>query len=55
MLNWPNTLPLAAHIVVIKDVRVFQNGISQEYSDLDITQMIGRAVSWLQSTTLVMS
>lgn len=36
---------LAAHIVVIKDVRIFQNGISQEYSDLDIMQMIGRAVS----------
>jgi ATP-dependent DNA helicase HFM1/MER3 len=39
------TPPLAAHIVVIKDVRIFQNGVSQEYSDLDITQMIGRAVS----------
>jgi len=38
-------LPPAAHIVVIKDVRVFQNGVSQEYSDLDIMQMIGRAVS----------
>lgn len=35
----------AAHMVVIKDVKIFQNGISQEYSDLDITQMIGRAVS----------
>ena len=35
----------AAHMVVIKDVKLFQNGISQEYSDLDITQMIGRAVS----------
>ncbi|KAI0306724.1 P-loop containing nucleoside triphosphate hydrolase protein, partial [Multifurca ochricompacta] len=34
---------LPAHIVVIKDVRVFQNGISQEYSDLDIMQMMGRA------------
>ena len=35
----------AAHMVVIKDVKLFQNGVSQEYSDLDITQMIGRAVS----------
>ncbi|KAI9446595.1 P-loop containing nucleoside triphosphate hydrolase protein [Lactarius indigo] len=34
---------LPAHIVVIKDVRIFQNGVSQEYSDLDIMQMIGRA------------
>jgi ATP-dependent DNA helicase HFM1/MER3 len=41
----PNTFPLAAHIVVIKDVRLFQNSVSQEYSDLDIMQMIGRAVS----------
>jgi hypothetical protein len=38
-------LPPAAHMVVIKDVKLFQNGVSQEYSDLDITQMIGRAVS----------
>jgi len=37
--------PPAAHMVVIKDVRLYQNGVSQEYSDLDITQMIGRAVS----------
>ncbi|KAI9466064.1 P-loop containing nucleoside triphosphate hydrolase protein [Lactarius psammicola] len=34
---------LPAHIVVIKDVKIFQNGASQEYSDLDIMQMIGRA------------
>ncbi|KAH9001412.1 Sec63 Brl domain-containing protein [Lactarius akahatsu] len=34
---------LPAHIVVIKDVKIFQNGVSQEYSDLDIMQMIGRA------------
>ncbi|KAI9460032.1 P-loop containing nucleoside triphosphate hydrolase protein [Russula earlei] len=34
---------LPAHTVVIKDVRLFQNGASQEYSDLDIMQMIGRA------------
>ncbi|KAI0273477.1 Sec63 Brl domain-containing protein [Gloeopeniophorella convolvens] len=34
---------LPAHAVVIKDVKIFQNGASQEYSDLDIMQMIGRA------------
>jgi len=38
----------AAHMVVIKDVKLFQNGVSQEYSDLDITQMIGRAVSLIR-------
>lgn len=43
------TPPLAAHIVVIKDVRIFQNGVSQEYSDLDIMQMIGRAVSEIRA------
>ena len=31
-------------MVVIKGVRTFQNGKSQEYSDLDIMQMLGRAV-----------
>ena len=45
---------LAAHIVVIKDVKLFQNGVSQEYSDLDIMQMIGRAVSYLHSALRVM-
>lgn len=48
LLKGPSRLlipPSAAHIVVIKDVRIFQNGVSQEYSDLDIMQMIGRAVS----------
>ncbi|KAJ3551777.1 hypothetical protein NM688_g4511 [Phlebia brevispora] len=34
---------LPAHIVVIKGVRIFQNNASQEYSDLDIMQMLGRA------------
>ncbi|KAH9966525.1 P-loop containing nucleoside triphosphate hydrolase protein [Russula dissimulans] len=34
---------LPAHVVVIKDVRLYQSGVSQEYSDLDIMQMIGRA------------
>ncbi|KIM49392.1 hypothetical protein M413DRAFT_107246 [Hebeloma cylindrosporum] len=34
---------LPAHMVVIKGVRTFQNGKSQEYSDLDIMQMLGRA------------
>jgi hypothetical protein len=42
-----DSFPPAAHIVVIKDVKIYQNGVSQEYSDLDITQMIGRAVSQL--------
>lgn len=36
---------LAAHTVIIKGVKVFQNNVNQEYSDLDIMQMIGRAVS----------
>ena len=35
----------AAHTVVIKGVKLFQNNTSQEYSDLDVMQMIGRAVS----------
>ncbi|KZV62156.1 P-loop containing nucleoside triphosphate hydrolase protein [Peniophora sp. CONT] len=35
---------LPAHIVVIKGVKVFQGGSQwQEYSDLDLLQMIGRA------------
>ncbi|OCH92100.1 P-loop containing nucleoside triphosphate hydrolase protein, partial [Obba rivulosa] len=34
---------LPAHTVVIKGVKIFQNNMSQEYSDLDIMQMIGRA------------
>ncbi|KAI0310640.1 Sec63 Brl domain-containing protein, partial [Amylostereum chailletii] len=35
---------LPAHIVVIKGVKVFQGGVgAQEYSDLDIMQMMGRA------------
>ncbi|THG99966.1 hypothetical protein EW026_g2490 [Hermanssonia centrifuga] len=33
----------AAHTVVIKGVKIFQNNASQEYSDLDIMQMMGRA------------
>ena len=32
-------------MVIIKGVKTFQNNISTEYSDLDITQMLGRAVS----------
>lgn len=32
-------------MVVIKGVRTFQNNASVEYSDLDIVQMLGRAVS----------
>ncbi|TFY71871.1 hypothetical protein EVG20_g1121 [Dentipellis fragilis] len=34
---------LPAHTVVINGVKLFQNGTSQEYSDLDIMQMMGRA------------
>jgi ATP-dependent DNA helicase HFM1/MER3 len=43
-LNVKFLTPPAAHMVVIKGVRTFQNGKSQEYSDLDIMQMLGRAV-----------
>lgn len=32
-------------MVVIKGVHVFQNNRFVEYSDLDIVQMLGRAVS----------
>lgn len=53
--DWPDSLPLAAHIAVIKDVKLFQNGVSQEYSDLDIMQMIGRAVSCLHFAMRIMS
>lgn len=34
----------AAHTVVIKGVKLYQNNAWLEYSDLDIIQMIGRAV-----------
>ncbi|OSX65591.1 hypothetical protein POSPLADRAFT_1044921 [Postia placenta MAD-698-R-SB12] len=34
---------LPAHTVIIKGVKVFQNNACQEYSDLDIMQMMGRA------------
>ncbi|THH28499.1 hypothetical protein EUX98_g5689 [Antrodiella citrinella] len=34
---------LPAHTVIIKGVKIFQNNVVQEYSDLDIMQMIGRA------------
>ncbi|KAI0076468.1 P-loop containing nucleoside triphosphate hydrolase protein [Panus rudis PR-1116 ss-1] len=34
---------LPAHTVIIKGVKIFQNNVSQEYSDLDIVQMMGRA------------
>ncbi|KAG2041892.1 Sec63 Brl domain-containing protein [Suillus americanus] len=34
---------VAAHLVVIKGVKLYQNGESKEYSDLDIMQMMGRA------------
>lgn len=32
-------------MVIIKGVKTFQNNASVEYSDLDIMQMLGRAVS----------
>jgi ATP-dependent DNA helicase HFM1/MER3 len=35
---------LAAHTVVIKGVKIYHNNLFQEYSDLDVMQMIGRAV-----------
>ncbi|PCH39269.1 nucleoside triphosphate hydrolase protein [Wolfiporia cocos MD-104 SS10] len=34
---------LPVHTVIIKGVKIFQNGTTQEYSDLDIMQMMGRA------------
>ncbi|KAI0780632.1 P-loop containing nucleoside triphosphate hydrolase protein [Trametes elegans] len=34
---------LPAHTVVIKGVKLFMNNTSQEYSDLDVMQMMGRA------------
>ncbi|KAI0362446.1 P-loop containing nucleoside triphosphate hydrolase protein [Trametes cingulata] len=34
---------VAAHTVIIKGVKLFQNNASTEYSDLDVMQMIGRA------------
>ena len=34
----------AAHLVIVKGVQTFQNGAVVEYSDLEITQMLGRAV-----------
>jgi ATP-dependent DNA helicase HFM1/MER3 len=30
-------------MVVIKGVKVFQNNVTKEYSDLDVMQMMGRA------------
>ena len=35
---------LPAHMVVIKGVETWDNGEWREYSDLDVTQMVGRAV-----------
>lgn len=35
----------AAQMVVIKGVKLYHNGEMREYSDLDIVQMMGRAVS----------
>lgn len=36
-------------MVIIKGVHLFQNNESKEYSDLDIMQMLGRAVRLLRS------
>jgi hypothetical protein len=44
----------AAHTVVIKGVQIFQNNASVEYSDLDVMQMLGRAVSHGLSQTYVL-
>ncbi|KIK97520.1 hypothetical protein PAXRUDRAFT_10143 [Paxillus rubicundulus Ve08.2h10] len=33
----------AAHMVIIKGVKIYQNGEMREYSDLDVMQMMGRA------------
>lgn len=38
----------AAHIVIIKGVKLYQTGRMMEYTDLDIMQMLGRAVSSAQ-------
>ena len=43
LVPFRRTVP-AAHTVVIKGVKMWQNGGWQEYSDLDFIQMIGRAV-----------
>lgn len=40
-----NVACAAAHIVVIKGVKLYQNGETKEYSDLEVLQMMGRAVS----------
>ncbi|KAI6045611.1 hypothetical protein EDC04DRAFT_2888628 [Pisolithus marmoratus] len=34
---------LPAHMVVVKGVKLFQNGETREYSDLEVLQMMGRA------------
>ena len=38
------TTSAAAHTVVIRGVHTFQNNAVVEYSDLDVMQMLGRAV-----------
>jgi replicative superfamily II helicase len=37
---------IAAHTVVLKGVHTFQNNASVEYSDLEVMQMLGRAVCY---------
>lgn len=46
----------AAHTVVIRGVKLFQNNANVEYSDLDVMQMIGRAVrTWFPYTSSVLN
>lgn len=46
---------IAAHTVVIKGVQIFQNNMSVEYSDLDVMQMLGRAVSLFIPSYVILS
>lgn len=46
---------VAAHTVILKGVKLFQSNGLQEYSDLDIMQMMGRAVSPIALRALRMS
>jgi hypothetical protein len=50
-----NGCDTAAHVVVIKGVHTWHNNASQEYSDLDVMQMLGRAVNLLSSVHRVLS
>lgn len=54
-LNLCSDLTAAAHMVVIKGVHTFSNNASREYSDLDIMQMLGRAVCFFCSLVASMA